>query len=118
MQLQSDDIDCDHANPGENVKVKLKNATEDVSISITEVSLSQTIYEKLPTKAFKFADIITWWSALSDLCCELGTKRKINITRHFNIKNHPTLVKITRHLLHCVQLCLITLCQELIFVRL
>ncbi len=30
MQLQSDDIDCDHANPGENVKVKLKNANEDV----------------------------------------------------------------------------------------
>ena len=32
MQLQSDDVDCDHANPGENVKVKLKNANEDVSI--------------------------------------------------------------------------------------
>ena len=32
MQLQSDDIDCELANPGENVKVKLKNANEDVSI--------------------------------------------------------------------------------------
>ena len=32
IQLQSDDIDCELANPGENVKVKLKNANEDVSI--------------------------------------------------------------------------------------